>query len=1025
MKNFDYNKLKDPEFFMENRMKVHSDHKYYKTKEEAANQMESFRYSLNGIWKFFYAQNLSMCIPGFETREYSCKNWKDIKVPAHIQLEGYDVPQYVNTQYPWEGHEDIVPGEIPTDFNPVGNYAKYFYIPDTMKGKQVFISFQGVESGFALWCNGKYIGYSTDSFSPSEFELTDFLVEGENKLAVQVYKWTSASWLEDQDFYRFSGIFRDVYLYSIPDCHIYDLKIQALLDDDCRKGNLIIEMQIVGESNGDSIEITLENQGKQIKKDQIHVAEMVNCTTSVEELEPWSAENPHLYDVFIQLSSKDGEIKEVIQQRVGFRRFEIKNQIMYLNGKRIVFKGVNRHEFSSLSGRCITEEEITKDIITMKQNNINAVRTSHYPNQTRFYELCDEYGLYVMDEANLETHGSWQYVEWGLTRPEDVIPGDFPQWREMVLDRANSMYQRDKNHPCILIWSCGNEAFGGRNIYEMSKLLHLLDSNRLVHYEGVTRDRRYNDITDIESHMYPPVTEIKEYLKTARSKPYICCEYAHAMGNSLGAMFKYTDLTKEDPLYQGGFIWDYMDQVLFKKDRYGKQYFAFGGDFGENPNDYNFCGNGITTGDRLPSTKMQEVKFNYQNITVTIDKKKARIQNDFLFTNTKVFDCFLILLHNGKEVQRSYMETNVEALSEKEYDLPVCEISLPGEYIIRLSFCLKEDSIWAKKGHEIAFGEAVYQVIEDTKQKEVKGKLQLVKTLNNIGVKGDEFEVLFSTLKGGLVSYRFAGRELLKGMPKPNFWRAPVDNDVANRMPARYGNWKLASLYLHHMPLLSEEEAKDPAVFGRYYPNPTVEEEGDTITVTYTYYLPTMPQSSCKLSYQINTDGAIHTKLTYDPVEGLEEMPEFGVMFKMDADYENFEWYGNGPDETYCDRLHGAKVGYYQNKVVDNLSKYLVPQECGNKTAVRVAKVYDNSGRGLLFHGDKINVSATPYTPHELENATHEYELPPIHNTVIRLSSMQMGIAGDDTWGARTHKEFLIDASKPLEFEFTFQGILI
>ncbi|MDK2808670.1 MAG: beta-galactosidase [Clostridiales bacterium] len=1024
MSQFDFSKLSNPMIFRENKEAAHSDHHFFASRQEAREEKSSFQYSLNGVWKFYYAKNLTQCIDGFEDMSFSCKDWEDIKVPAHMQLEGYDRPQYVNTQYPWDGHEDIVSGELPSRFLPVGHYVKYFYQPEIMKKKRTYLSFQGVESAFALWCNGRYVGYSTDTFTPSEFELTDFLIEGENKLALQVFKWSCASWLEDQDFFRFSGIYRDVYLYSIPDTHVADLKVDPILKETLDEGRLRVSFSFSQINPKDQIRLTLEDRGNILHSMLSAPKEKMEVEFLLKQPRLWSAEEPNLYELWIEVVGENQQVKEVIPQRVGFRRFELKDGLMCINGKRLVIKGVNRHEFHQRYGRSIKKEDIKTDIITMKQNNINAVRTSHYPNQTYFYELCDQYGLYVMDETNLETHGTWQYVEFGLQKMEQVLPGDDEKWRGMVLDRANSMYQRDKNHPSILFWSCGNESFGGSNIYEMSKLFKRLDSSRLVHYEGIVRDRRYNDTSDIESHMYPPVVEIKEYLKNDRSKPYICCEYAHAMGNSLGAMFKYTDLTDEEPLYQGGFIWDYMDQALLVKDRYGKEVYAYGGDFGDRPTDNNFCGNGITTADRKPSPKMQEVKYNYQNIAVQQKDRIWIVENKNLFINTDNYDAYWILLKDGIEYKKEKRTISIEALDRAEIMLPAYELYAAGEYVIRLSFCLKQDTLWAKEGHEVAFYEAVYQRIEK-KDEAVHGSLKVVKTLYNVGITGDSFEVLFSVLQGGLCSYRFAGRELLKGMPKPNFWRAPVDNDVANRMPARYGNWKLASLYLSHMPLLSQAEMADPSTFGRYYPNPTVEEGTECVTVCYTYYLPTIPASSCTLSYEVRKDGKIKTTLNYQPACDLGELPEFGVMFKLDADYQNVRWYGNGPEETYWDRKRGAKLSVYQNRVEDNMAGYLVPQECGNKTDVRYGMIFDDRGCGLIFEGDEMNFSALPFTPHELEQAMHPNELPQVHNTIIRVSKQQMGIAGDDTWGAKTHEEFLIDGNKELSFSFTFGGILL
>ena len=610
---FDYQKVKDPRYFQEGRMEAHSDHPYYASAEDAEEKVCVFTESLNGLWKFHYARNYNSAIQGFETEEYNCRNWEDIRVPAHIQMEGYDVPQYANTQYPWEGHEEIQPGEIPENFNPVASYVKYFEVPEHMKGRRLFISFQGAESGLVLWLNGHFVGYSEDTFTPSEFELTEYVKEGENKLAAQVFKWTSSSWCEDQDFYRFSGIYRDVYLYTVPDVHIRDLRIRAIPDETLTRGTLEIRTEAWGQ--GKAL-VCLSKDGRTFEGE--YDLDKGGLTMEIENPAMWSAEEPQLYDLTIQIYDQDGNLQEYIPERVGFRRFEIKDHVMTLNGKRIVFKGVNRHEFSSVSGRHVSEEELIKDLKTMKQNNINAIRTCHYPDASPLYRLCDEYGLYLIDETNLESHGSWDTVE-ETGDISGVVPCDRPEWLDMMLDRANSMYQRDKNHPAVLIWSCGNESFGGKDIFEMSQFFRREDPTRLVHYEGVFHDRRYNDTSDIESQMYTSVENIKKFLEKDRSKPFICCEYTHAMGNSCGAMYKYTDLTDTEPLYQGGFIWDYIDQTLYKKDRYGKEFQAYGGDFGERPTDYEFSANGIAHGgERNPSPKMQEVKFNYQNITVQV-----------------------------------------------------------------------------------------------------------------------------------------------------------------------------------------------------------------------------------------------------------------------------------------------------------------------------------------------------------------------------------------------------------------------
>ena len=1047
---FDVKKIHDPKFFKENCMAAHSDHVTYKNEAEAVEQNSSFRLSLDGIWKFHYAKNDAQTIPGFEAEDYNCRPWDDIRVPAHIQMEGYDIPQYANIQYPWDGREDVWRDAVPTDFNPVASYVKYFTLPEGFVKNGLYISFQGVESGFALWLNGSYVGYSEDSFTPSEFDLTPYVKEGENKLALKVFKWTSSSWCEDQDFYRFSGIFRSVYLYTMPKVHVYDLKVQPVVAESLESADLVLDMEICGkaetvEKSADdakmqnvSAKITLTGSRDDSKEgaagsvsentifsetisfqpnntsDTIRFtdtgAATVHFEQEVNHPNLWSAEHPELYTLTVELLDESGNCVEYISQNIGFRRFEMKDGIMTLNGKRIVFKGVNRHEFSSKTGRAVSKEEVLQDIITMKQNNINAIRTCHYPDASGIYELCDRYGLYMIAENNLESHGSWDAASHGLVPKDTIVPGDNMDWEPMMLDRVNSCYQRDKNHPAILIWSVGNESYGGKVIFDMSEKFRALDPYRLVHYEGIFNDRRYEGTSDMESQMYTSVENIKKFLAEHKEKPFICCEYTHAMGNSCGAMHKYTDLTDTEPRYQGGFIWDYIDQSILKKDRYGQEFQAYGGDCGERPTDYNFSGNGICYGgERDASPKMQEVKFNYQNISVAFEEHSFTVVNKNLFADTSEYQCIVILQKNGTVVKKQKMDTNVVPLSSGSYEIPFV-IPEDAEYAVTVSFVLREDTFWAKAGHEVAFGQKVYK--KEVKFAVPEKPLQVVRGKVNIGVKGDDFDCLFSLLNGGLVSYRYAGKEMIEKIPMPNFWRAPVDNDNGSMAPGRYAQWKIASMYISH---------RNGGMFDNV--PTTVEETEHSVTITYTYYMPTTPAAKCQVAYTVFGDGTVETKLTYDPVEGLPDMPEFGMMFKLNADYDNVEWYGYGPEETYADRRHGAKLGIYKNKAADNMAKYLVPQECGNKVGVRYTKVTDYKGRGLLFSGDELSFSALPYTPHELENAAHPYELPQVHYTVVRVALAQMGVGGDDSWGAWVHPEYNIDVTKPLEFTFRFRGI--
>lgn len=1037
---FDKNILSNPRIYQENRLSAHSDHIAYAGESERSLGETSLRKSLNGVWKFSYAPNMGLAVEGFEELDYSCDSWDDIYVPAHIQMEGYDKPHYTNTTYPWEGHEWILPGEIPSDFNPVASYVKYFTVPDAWNGNGVCVSFQGVESGFALWVNGKYVGYSEDSFDASDFDITDYLVEGNNKIAVRVWKWTSSSWCEDQDFFRFSGIFRDVYLYTVPKAHVIDVKVDATLDDDYQNGHLKITLKTCGKGLA---ELTLYessvyvlrpdtwelNHRKVISRSEAAIdLNSLVIDWDVESPELWSAEQPNLYHLKIEVRDESGSVTEVISENVGFRRFEMIDGIMCLNGKRIVFKGVNRHEFSSYVGRVPLYDDLLTDIVTMKRNNINGIRTSHYPNSSHIYEdgkyksgiyeLCDVYGLYMIAENNMETHGSFEAYERGYVGEEFVVPKNNDMWKDMLIDRVISTYETNKNHPSILIWSLGNESFGGSVINSMADKFRELDGSRLVHYEGIFHDRSYPNSSDMESQMYPSVAAIEKFLEENKEKPFICCEYTHAMGNSCGGMHLYTDLTDREPRYQGGFIWDYIDQSIYMKDRYGNEVLGYGGDFDDRPSDYEFSGNGIAYGgSRKASPKMQDVKYNYQNISIVFDGTDILVNNKSLFTNTDEYECCVSLLADGVEVTSECMTISAAPLGTVSVKCPdkillmKSDVEAMGkEASIVASFRLATDTIWAMAGHEIAFGQKVFK--KQMQPYVCSRKPQFIKGNNNIGVKGDNFSAIFSKVGMGLVSYVYAGKEMISYIPRPNFWRAPTNNDEGNMFAQRYAQWKIASMYVNTR---SKERFEDAT--------PSIEETDNTVKITYTYKLPTTPDAAVTVAYEVFGDGVIETTLHYDPVAELGDMPEFGMLFKLPADYDRVKWYGLGPQETYCDRLEGAKLAVYENKVSDNLAEYLVPQECGNKCKVRYVKVMDGKGRGMEFSGDDMCVNVQGYTPHEIENAAHVYELPPVHYSVVRISKNQMGIAGDDSWGARTLPQYLIDVSKPIDFTFRFRGI--
>lgn len=1010
---FDYDNIASPGYFAENRVPAHSDHVCYASLDELAAGETSLRHSLNGPWKFHYALNIGQAPTGFERADFDCNGWADITVPAHVQMEGYGVPQYCNTQYPWDGYEDLQPGELPKDFNPVMSYIKRFYLPEDFAGKRVFVSFQGAESCVAVWLNGHYVGFTSDSFTPHDFELTPWLVEGENRLACRLVRFSAGSWLEDQDFMRFSGLYREVFLYATPALHVEDIKITTALSDSFTSATLNVETRLNAQAEW-RVRLTLRDGGAVVASaEQCGTDEKAAFAIPVDAPKLWSSEQPNLYDLLIEVLDGNGATVEVIPQKVGFRRFEIVDGIMKLNGVRMVFKGVNRHDYCAETGRAVPVEKLRRDLITMKRNNINAVRTSHYPNASALYALCDELGLYVIDENNMETHGIWDQYARGLIGIDDLLPGNRADWKDILLDRVNSVVQRDKNHPCVVMWSCGNESMGGDVIYEMSRLFKTLDPTRPVHYEGVSHDERRPETSDVYSQMYTPLKDLRAFIAEHPDKPMILCEYTHSMGNSNGAMHWYTEYAYEEPLYQGGFIWDYLDQSVRGKDRYGQTAFHYGGDNGEMPHDGNFCGNGILYGDGEPSEKCQEVKYNYQNLFTEITEQSILVKNRSMFTNTDAFDCVLTLARDGKPIAEAALETHVPPLSEASFANPFAGQTLGGEYAVTASFRLKSDAVWAQKGYEVAFGQGVWKVA--AKSCTMKhAPLRVVIGTNNIGIHGEHFSALFGKMGGGLMDYKYGGIDMIRTVPMPNFWRAPTDNDRGNLMPQRYAQWKLASMYASNRP-----------DFGGGYPNfnvPVTRNEDGSVSVFYEYLLPTSPAAKCAMRYTVQPCGRINVKLKYDPVPGLSEMPEFGVLFTLNADFDQLRYYGLGPDENYIDRHEGARLGIWQRPVKDLMARYLIPQECGARTGVRWAEVTDYKGRGLRFIGDGMTFSALPWTPHELENARHSYELPPIHNTIVRCIMQQVGVAGDDSWGARPHDEYLIDVSKPLRFEFAFEG---
>lgn len=1008
--------LENPEVFEVNRNKAHSDH-VYPFFQEAGSEGIGFML-LDGVWDFCWEEQP----PEYALREeedsdgvafykaaFEEKNWGTIQVPGHVQLQGYDNCHYVNTMYPWDGRSEIRPPAIDWENAPAGSYIREFIITDQEKDfleKRVFVSFQGVETAFYVWCNGQFAGYGEDGFTPSEYELTGTLHPGVNRLEVRVYKRSSASWIEDQDFFRFTGIFRSVYLYCVPEIHVEDLFIKAYLTDDYRDGLLDVEFTMEN-PNGCSYEVrlALEDAGRIIKTEAVKVRMEKSCSISlgkIPNVHPWSAEDPFRYLLHIELWGEDG-CKESFLQPVGFRSFELKNGRMCLNGRPIAFHGINRHEFDWHRGRAVTADDMLYDIRFLKQHNINAVRTCHYPNQSLWYELCDRYGIYVMDEANLESHGSWQKM--GACEPSWNVPGSLPQWKACVTDRARSMAERDKNHPSVLIWSCGNESYAGEDIRAMSRWFKERDPGRLVHYEGVFWNREFEDISDMESQMYTPPERVREFLENNTKKPFIMCEYMHAMGNSLGGMDRYMALEYEYPAYQGGFIWDMIDQAVARQGKDGKEYPAYGGDFGDRPTDWQFCGNGILYPDRSISPKAAEVKAQYAAVRLKIspERRQIQIENQQLFSDLSDLAFVLTVLRNGEKwkifpfkAQAAPGTCAVYSFDETGF---TDDTSLEDgkEYILRVSVHLSKDTLWAEKGYELAFSEAVLPGNWKMERKRFI-PARMIDGDVNLGVILGEMQLMFSYQDGGLVSLkRKDGIQWMIRPPVPVYWRASTDNDRGNGFAKESRLWLAKTLF----PEISKGKAE-------------IRETDKEAELTFTW-------EDTTVTYRMRKDGMLGVRAHFHGKKGYPSLPVFGLAFELPEQVSRFSWYGRGPWENYPDRRAGAGLGVYESTKKEQLARYLKPQECGMHMDTRRLVLETKDGEKLLFEAEDkpFHFSLLPYSPIELETALHREELPAQSHTWAVIAGAVRGVGGNDSWGAPVYPKYEIPGDRDIIFEFS------
>ena len=986
---------------------------------------------LNGNWKFNWVRKPSDRPKDFYKVDFDVNSWDEISVPSNWQMHGYGIPIYLNIRYPRSVRKKDIP-KISNEYNPVGSYRTEFNIPKNWNEREVFIHFDGVKSAFYVWVNGEKVGYSQGSMTPAEFNITKYLRKGKNLLAVEVYRWSDGSYLEDQDMWRLSGIYRDVYLFSTPKVHIRDFFAYCIFDENYEDAILKSRIKIrnYGSNNVKNlkVEISLLNDQKNYIESEILMSDTISIDTNTERIielqneierpKKWSGETPYLYDLILKLKNPNDHIIEVEHCKFGFRQVEIRDDGgFYINGQSIKFKGVNRHEHDPDHGRAIPYSRMLQDIKLLKQNNINAVRTSHYPDHPKWYELCDQYGIYIIDECNLETH-----------ELRDILPASDPQWTKACVDRMVSMVERDKNHPCIVMWSLGNEAGIGSNFKKMKEATLKIDSIKPIHYEQDYEQ----EVSDVLSYMYYPsyflnkMIKSKKYgfigktkkLKEGIVKPYMLCEYAHAMGNSLGNFQEYWDVFENYPNAIGGFIWDFIDQGLRKTSENGKEFWAYGGDFDDKPNDWNYCINGIVLPDRTPNPALYEVKKVYQNmkvIPVDLIKGKVKVLNKYNFKSIDLVDVKWELTANGIKIQERKMDKfNIKPKDIKDVVIPLKppEITPNTEYHLKIIFLLSEDTLWAKKGHILAWDQ--FKIPYDVPIKpEIEinelEEIHLEESDENFVIKGKYFKVIIGKKTGVIESYSFNNKDLITKALVPNFWRAPTDNDLGRvdfqeeQIISINKNWREASK--KRVVSKIEYEKIKPQVI-------RINVEFDVVN----------SEEPLKLAYNIYGNGVIIIKNEFTPTR---RMIRFGMQTSIPKEFNKMTWFGRGPHETMFDRKTGAAVGIYSDSVENLIHPYVRPQENGNRTDVRWVAMTNKEGTGLLISdvgGTNLSISAWPYTMEDLESARHNHELPRREFITFNIDYKQQGVGGDVPAIAMLHRKYRLEAHKKYYYAFLLRG---
>ena len=985
--------------------------------------------SLNGNWKFKWVSHPSKVPGDFFQNNVNTSTWDDLPVPSNWQVVGaregrpYDRPIFTNIKHPFP----TTPPRITSDTNSVGLYRTQFSLPANWQGHDVFLHFAGVQSACYVWVNGLQVGYHEDGMTPAEFNVTKYLRAGENHLAVQVINWSDGSYIEDQDFWRISGIFRDVYLFATPTIHIRDYYVVTDLDENFQNATLKIAAFVKNFSSQvqDKYQVRFklyDPNGRLIQGDLVRNIPMMDpkdesyLSLSVPISSPllWNAETPHLYKLLVQVVDGEGKTTEVLSSRVGFREVNLKNGQLLINGKAIKFKGVNRHEFDPNTGRVISRASMIKDITLMKQHNINAVRTSHYPNDPLWYDLCDEYGLYVIDEANIESHELWQQ--------KGIILAANPDWKDAFVARGKAMVERDKNHPSIVIWSLGNESGMGSNFESMAEIIRLIDPTRPIHYEGrANYPKTFEEVDqpvtnfDINGTMYPSVKVMEAMAKKDPNRPLIICEYAHSMGNSVGNLSDYWEAIDKNPRMQGGFIWDWVDQGLYLKDKNGRSYIDH-----VNHIDGANAGDGLVNPDRVPQPEINEVKHVYQyvkfmpNDSISAQNQSVTVQNTYDFSSLSAFKLVWELLENGKPIQQGILnDLNAAAGGKQNVSIPfnIPTYNTGAEYFLNLSLKLKENTPWASAGHEVAFQQLYVKTPTSPKTAVTWPATSTVKVGlvrgGGIQLTSPQFKIIFDRKSTGISSFIYKNRELIAKTLQPNFWRVPTDNDEGGGKAGFAARWRAAGIdSLRRMGGDIRIEQVSPSV-ARIHTQTTWVGRGGVNLVT-------------KTTYTVYGSGDVDVKNTVT-VNGnnVPPLPKVGMQMQLPASFRNVSWYGRGPFESYSDRNSAARVGEYMGKVADQHFPYIMPQENGNKTDVRWAAVTDSVGFGLLVMGSPVlNFSVHDYTDADLLNAKTTQNLPRDLVSVLNFDYKMMGLGGDDSWTPRTHAEYLLTSK---EYTYSFR----